>query len=225
MTRLLLVPVALGTLLGCASLEGMDPDQPCLEAGYAIASRTFDCEDDGELANARYERFAEELACIPHPLEEEDGAKLNPQVDLFHCAYTIRTLGCGDADRFGDDLAAWMSVSPACNLVATFADGTPLPPFDGFEPFDTGLLDEPECTNTPAGEAVRFRIQNIGSEELFLNWLNPANCTETVYATLRPLEDFTQPTYAGHVWVVRDVDGELVTWFTAEPGMGLVVVP
>jgi len=210
----------LSVLVACTSLEGMQADQPCLEAGYAIASRTFDCTEDGDLANERYERFVDEMACIPHPLEEEEGGKTNPQKDLFHCAYVIRTLSCEDADAFGDELDAWLSVSPACNLVVTYGDGTPLPPFDGFTAYDPDPVSDPVCSDEQ-GPPVTFDIVNSNpNRDLALYWLQNGSCVETYYAPLRFAELITQSTYEGHVWVVRDpATEELIDWFVAEPDL------
>jgi len=217
---LVAVAAGLGTLLGCTSLEGMEAEQPCLEAGWAISSRTFDCSGDGERANARYERFLDEMACIPHELGDEGPTKLAREKDLFHCAYVIRTLTCADVADFGDEIDAWMSVSPACNLVATYADGTPLPPFDGFESNDPDALPDPECP-TEQGGPVTFEIANTSpSAELDLYWLQNGTCQEVYYGRLDFAVPREQQTYEGHVWVVRQTrDLSLVDWFVAEDGL------
>ena len=82
------------SLAGCASLQALPPDAPCVEAGYAISRRTFECTGDAELANARFERYRREFECIDLPkwsvdtgevtkfLEAEgSGAALSPPRD------------------------------------------------------------------------------------------------------------------------------------------------
>lgn len=80
-------------LTACSNLQPMDPDQPCREAGFAIAARTEQCTGDPELANARFEQFADEYVCVAvDPLDPEwNNAAVQPQ-DLFDCAFTIREL-------------------------------------------------------------------------------------------------------------------------------------
>jgi len=217
----MLVAVGLGALWGCESHRVMDPEQPCLEAGFAIASRTYDCTDDGDLANARYEAFEETFECIPHELTDDPTI---PVQDLFHCGYVIRTLSCDEADAFGDELAAWLQVSPACNLVVEYADGTSLKPYAGFVPDTNPELSDPVCSDEE-GAPVSFSIDNVGPIELALYWLQPGACTEIYYAPLRPNDPpITQSTFEGHVWVVRDpTNDKLYDWFVAEADLQVVV--
>lgn len=112
------------SFLAACGLQPMAPDQPCLEVGYAISSRTFDCSEDGELANERFERFTEAFECIEHDLSEVTRENFeNPEKDLFHCAFAIRMLTCSEVAARGDDLLSWMDVSPACALVLTPMQG------------------------------------------------------------------------------------------------------
>ena len=53
--------------VGCASLHALPKDQPCVEAGYAISARTFECTGDADLANARYLAFEREYDCVDLP--------------------------------------------------------------------------------------------------------------------------------------------------------------
>ncbi|MCK6502076.1 hypothetical protein L6R53_01495 [Myxococcota bacterium] len=121
-------PLALAAAAtGCINLKQMPPDQPCKEAGYAIASRIFDCTADGDLANATYERFEEEYACVLWDLEEEpDPYGSNVEKDLFHCSLTIGAMECEQVLACGEDLDCFLSTSPACGLVVTYADGSAL---------------------------------------------------------------------------------------------------
>jgi hypothetical protein len=110
-------------LLACASLEPVDPEAPCLEAGYAIAWRTFDCTGDEDLANARYELFAKNYEYFPIVYPEIDvlGTSLLAPADTpgnyFHCAFLMGELACELVDQYGDDLDLWLSTSPTCDLV------------------------------------------------------------------------------------------------------------
>ncbi len=42
---------------GCVKYD-IEPDEPCRQAGFSIASRTFACTGDDALANDRYRRFS-----------------------------------------------------------------------------------------------------------------------------------------------------------------------
>lgn len=106
---------------GCEhNLVEMPADQPCLDAAYNIAARTFECTGDPDLANARYEAFESEFRCKPVDVETD------PVSDYFHCSVTIGALTCEEVEAFGDDIACWFGVSPACPYVVEYADGTPL---------------------------------------------------------------------------------------------------
>ena len=124
---------------GCIDLKPMPADQPCKEAGYAIASRVFDCSADGELANATYERFEEEYACVLYDLEvEPDPPGSDIEKDLFHCALAIGALTCDQVAACGQDLDCFLAASPTCPLVVTHADGSPLDGSSGTGGSDTG---------------------------------------------------------------------------------------
>jgi hypothetical protein len=114
---------------GCASLHALPREQPCVEAGYAISSRTFECTGDAELANARYLQFEKEYDCVPlapwhldtgtmgSRIEGDTGAlTLQPQ-DAFHCAFAIRQLACELVEGYGDDLDQYLASSDACGWV------------------------------------------------------------------------------------------------------------
>lgn len=117
----------LAAATGCINLKQMPPDQPCKEAGFSIASRIFDCTSDGELANATYERFEEEYACILWDLDEEpDPYGSNVEKDLFHCSLVIGAMECDQVLACGDDLDCFLATSPTCALVVTYADGSAL---------------------------------------------------------------------------------------------------
>ena len=120
---------------GCASLKALPKDSPCVETGYAIARRTFDCTGDGDLANARFERFERQFECIELPEWFVDtgqatkylqtggsGASLSPP-DYYHCAFAIELLSCELVRDYGDDLGQWLNSSNACAYVIAPAGG------------------------------------------------------------------------------------------------------
>jgi len=101
---------------GCGrSLTRVADDQPCLEAGFAIARRTEECTGDRELANARYAAFEDEWTCIPTAPDDPEYFDIAP--DLYGCAATITSLSCDAALEFGDDLSLWLGVDPACGYI------------------------------------------------------------------------------------------------------------
>lgn len=110
-------------LVGCSSLRTVEGDLPCLEAGYAIARRTFECTGDAELANARYVRFEAEYECVvvDYPEIEEPNEYLVGEEglpgDWFHCSFAIGELACELVDAYGDDIDQWLTASPSCSEV------------------------------------------------------------------------------------------------------------
>jgi hypothetical protein len=90
-------------------------DQPCIEAGYAIARRTEECTGDRELANERFHAFERAWKCIPTPPDDPEFRDIAP--DLYGCAATISSLSCDAVEEFGDDLWYWLGVDPACGYV------------------------------------------------------------------------------------------------------------
>jgi hypothetical protein len=91
------------------------PDQPCQEAGFAIARRTEECTGDRELANARYEAFGRDWECIETRPDDPEFSGI--AADLYGCAATITSLSCDTVDEFGDDLSLWLTVDPACGYI------------------------------------------------------------------------------------------------------------
>lgn len=110
----------LSLLTACDVLRPVPPDQYCKEAGYAIASRTFECTGDDALANARYERFTEAYSCIEYDLERTNvqGAA---EKDLFHCGLAIGAMTCEEVADCGDDIGCYLTRSPTCALVVAGA--------------------------------------------------------------------------------------------------------
>ncbi len=94
----------------------MEPDEPCRQAGFAIASRTQACTGDADRANALYERFVEEYACRI--------GKLNKQ--QYRCAYNVNALDCQQVETFGDDIQQYLT-EEGCYQILSRKDGTPMP--------------------------------------------------------------------------------------------------
>ena len=69
MKRLLLCLLLPGCIL---AFSAVDPQQPCLEAGYAIAYAIDSCTGDEETANAAFEQFDAEYTCIDRAPTDPD---------------------------------------------------------------------------------------------------------------------------------------------------------
>ncbi len=131
MSRALLLAAAIG---GCRSLVALPPDAPCVDAGYAISRRTFECTGDPDLANARFERYRREYDCLepppaPNPdlaftqIDSGHTAVVVAPEDLYHCSFAISLLACELVESYGDDLDQWLASSDACAWVAAPAEG------------------------------------------------------------------------------------------------------
>jgi len=124
--------LGLAAHLGCGDLiEAIDPEQPCLEAGYAISSRTYDCTGSQRTANQRFLAFEREFNCIPRlpddPLFAERDPTGTEYANLFECAYTLSEQTCEATETLGDDIESWLLLSETCAITIEYADGTPLP--------------------------------------------------------------------------------------------------
>ena len=117
-----LLPVALLSACG-AGFRPVPGDQFCLEAGYAIAAVTESCTGDRPLANRRFEAFQEQTDCVRIDVTEPPGG-VQPE-QLFDCAFAIQSLPCDVVSDFGDDIDAYLAISPACALVTDPAGGAP----------------------------------------------------------------------------------------------------
>lgn len=113
------VPIVLSLLVlaGCSPIEPMPPDQPCREAGYAIASRTLSCTGDAKLSQDRYDSFRKDFTCIEwETTDPRFDVDFGPE-DLFGCAFVLSNLPCELVDQYGDDLDAWLAATDSCALV------------------------------------------------------------------------------------------------------------
>lgn len=100
----------------CQGSYEMDRDEPCRQAGFAIASRNQACNGDADHANALYERFVDEYLCSVSHLSQ----------DAFRCAYNINALDCQEVATKGDDLNGYLSAN-GCGSILLSKDGKPIP--------------------------------------------------------------------------------------------------
>lgn len=91
------------TLGGCTVYD-VDAGEPCRQAGYSIASRIYACTGDEAKANAAYERFSSEYACLL-PAEAPSS---------YACAIALNDATCADVEQRGDDLDRWVGSSREC---------------------------------------------------------------------------------------------------------------
>lgn len=129
----ILGPLALGVAASTCGLYDIEEDEPCRQVGYSIASRTFACTGDGDLANARYEQFASKFQCISGDVT----------ADSFHCSRTISALTCDQVAQNGDEMDRWISPAPRCVRLLR-ASGSDQPILPDSVPLD-GMASDPEC--------------------------------------------------------------------------------
>ena len=117
---------------GCGNPVELDGQDLCDEVGYAIANRTFQCENDPELGNQRFEDLRRDYRCQEEMAvaESRDGS-----------ICPVNALGCEEVKENGQSLEWWLGVS-GCSRWFTHADGTPVPEY-----LDGGL-PPPTCTGT-----------------------------------------------------------------------------
>jgi hypothetical protein len=116
------LPIAFAALslglvcLSCAGVTDISDSEPCKNVGYSIASRTLDCTDDPDLANARYKQFQQGTRCELSDVVPEN----------FDCAIEINTATCDEVAAYGDDLEKWLARSASCSGILNQADGREL---------------------------------------------------------------------------------------------------
>lgn len=130
-------------LAACATTYDMDAAEPCRQAGYSIAARTQACTGDGDLANARYEKFAETYRCLVKSARVPD----------FQCAVDVNATDCAKAVQYGDNLDLWLASSGSCSLVLVHADGSPV---------GTATAETPSV-NYQCSKAVQAMMQRVAS--------------------------------------------------------------
>lgn len=75
---------------------------------------------------------------------------------------------------------------------------------------------ETTASKTPVAEtpAVFIKFDNKSHAEIKIIWLDFAG-EEKLYQSLGPSESYVQPTYSGHVWLVRTEGGTVVGRYAA----------
>lgn len=173
---------ALGQLSGpgCATYD-IERDEPCRQAGFSIASRTFACTGDTTLANDRYRRFAGAYRCVAAEATAE----------AFSCSNALGDRTCDQVLVHGDDLGAWLGTAPACRAILVQADGAPIPN----RGLPDGSLDaDPGCARiVEAAALARAACADAASADFgatrqdALTKLDAAYaCTTPDFATLPP---------------------------------------
>ncbi len=117
---------------GCGKPAELDGQDLCDEVGYAIANRTFQCQNDPDLGNQRFEDLRASYHC------QTATAVAQGQTGSI-CA--VSALGCDAVAANGSDLDWWL-VASGCGTWFTRADGTALPPL-----LDGGTVG-PTCTGS-----------------------------------------------------------------------------
>lgn len=112
----LFAPAAPILLVGCPGSYDMELDEPCRQAGFAIASRHQACTGDADAANALYERFVDEYACTVAKLSKDD----------YRCAYNLNALDCQAVEALRDDLPGYLTEF-GCIQILRRKDGAPMP--------------------------------------------------------------------------------------------------
>ena len=121
----------------------------------------------------------------------------------------------------GDGAARTVRVDPAAGTRRTLPPGAE-PERDAFGGYGVERLTERRRSGGSGIEThVTFRNDTAGPVRLF--WLS-AGGAETGYATVEPGGEYRQHTFAGHVWLAKDADGEAVAAFAATGEEGFAVV-
>lgn len=74
------------------------------------------------------------------------------------------------------------------------------------------------CSPSSATPAASLQITNSGvAPAVQVLWRDSA-CAEIAYHTLLPGDSISQPSFEGHVWVARDVDGAALDYIATPAG-------
>jgi hypothetical protein len=107
------------------------------------------------------------------------------------------------------------------NPTANQATATPIPPPSTRLPaINAGLI----CTATGPEPPSSITFINNSDQVLLVNWVN-YQCKETLYRQLSAHSQYTQPTYRGHVWRIRDSSGVVVAQVVSSTSAQEVTIP
>ena len=124
------------TLVGCR-YRLLPESRICEDLAYAISERTYVCEDDAELAEARHDAFSDAAECL---LSDEVEDPYNPEgilpadenlpeqerlEGLYDCVRAVRRADCAAVAAEGDDPAWWLGLDPSCVGVAAVEPSDP----------------------------------------------------------------------------------------------------
>ena len=84
-----------------------------------------------------------------------------------------------------------------------------VPPVGDDTGADTSGGDSLPCSPSTATPAADLAVSNTGNVPLSLYWRDNT-CTESWYAEILPGDTYSQPTYEGHVWVARTLEGAYI---------------
>ncbi|MEZ4373457.1 MAG: hypothetical protein R3B07_21735 [Polyangiaceae bacterium] len=153
----------IGVTLSVSSCQGsyeLERDEPCRQAGFAIASRNQACNGDADHANALYERFVDEYLCSVSELSQ----------DAFRCAYNINALDCKEVASKGDDLNGYLSAN-GCSQILLRKDGEPIPGANSITatPICADLVFrlavfESACRTEPANALYQLIAADLGTD-------------------------------------------------------------
>lgn len=129
-------------MAACTGTYDVEPHEHCRQAGYSIAARLQACTQDGDFANAAYERFNEEYTCI--------GDSADPE--LYKCAAQLNAVSCEQVDVWRDDLNRWLSETPVCHEV-----------FGGFAPSQSDLA---ACSDLTQAVAPKMAVCGTSAPDI-----------------------------------------------------------
>lgn len=114
--------VALWALLGllafaACNYDELPPEEVCADIGYAIATRSYQCGEDSDTANGRYEDFDEGWRCQTDEIEsiiDDEGPGA-----VYACATALGRVSCDDAEEAGDSIDEWLAFEERCADLVT----------------------------------------------------------------------------------------------------------
>jgi hypothetical protein len=118
--------LAVSLITACGGVDDFHDDEPCKQAGYAIASRTLDCTSDADLSDARYEALIASTRCVAGNLNTTE-FKCNGDphcgVNNFTCAVELNKVDCATVKAYGSDMRMWITHNGACTDILKQPDG------------------------------------------------------------------------------------------------------
>jgi hypothetical protein len=88
---------------------------------------------------------------------------------------------------------------------------------------DTGTVAVTACS-PGTDKQVTLTVFNKTSQQVALNWVD-FDCKEIPYGVIEPGDSFVQPTFTGHIWIVRDTKTNQPIKVFAAKQTGTVTIP